>query len=129
LTEQEVHELYTRPAFNQSEREEFFSIDPSIEKVLSKTGKVEIKIISANEYEAHHAFDLLYNNTSNIKPRTLATDTHGVNNVNFAILNLFGYQFAPRYAKFKNVFHDLFDIDYGEELILKLRKPIQHLFN
>nr|WP_282575014.1 Tn3 family transposase [Vibrio parahaemolyticus] len=27
------------------------------------------KVISANEYEAHHAFDLLYNNTSDIDPK------------------------------------------------------------
>lgn len=44
LTEQEVHELYSRPAFNQNEREEFFSIDPSIEKALSNMGKIETKI-------------------------------------------------------------------------------------
>ncbi|MDF4609408.1 Tn3 family transposase, partial [Vibrio parahaemolyticus] len=75
--------------------------------LVSNHVPVNTKVISANEYEAHHAFDLLYNNTSDIDPKTLATDTHGVNNVNFAILDLFGYQFAPRYAKFKNVFHDL----------------------
>ncbi|MEZ8633256.1 Tn3 family transposase [Vibrio splendidus] len=34
-----------------------------------------------------------------------------------------GHQFSPRYAKFKNVFHDLFEIDYGEEFALRLRKP------
>ncbi|MDF4902807.1 hypothetical protein P3551_26535, partial [Vibrio parahaemolyticus] len=44
LTEQEVHELYSRLAFNQNEREEFFSIDPSIEKALSNMGKIETKI-------------------------------------------------------------------------------------
>ncbi|MEZ8138799.1 Tn3 family transposase [Vibrio splendidus] len=91
--------------------------------LVSNHVPVNTKVISANEYEAHHAFDLLYNNTSDIDPKTLATDTHGVNNVNFAILDLFGYQFAPRYAKFKNVFHDLFEIDYGEEFVLRLRKP------
>lgn len=44
LTEQEVHELYSRSAFNQNEREEFFSIDQSIEKALSNMGKIETKI-------------------------------------------------------------------------------------
>lgn len=81
-------------------------------------------MISANEYEAHHAFDLLYNNTSHIQPKTLATDTHGVNNVNFAILDFFGYQFAPRYAKFKHVFNELFDFEYDEILSLKLKKSL-----
>ncbi|MCB5362034.1 hypothetical protein BCU85_24500 [Vibrio lentus] len=91
--------------------------------LVSNHVPLNTKIISANEYEAHHAFDLLFNNMSDIQPKTLATDTHGVNNVNFAILDIFGYQFAPRYAKFKNVFNDLFDIEFGEELRLKLHKP------
>lgn len=50
--------------------------------------------------------------------------THGVNNVNFAILDLFGYQFAPRYAKFKNAFNDMFEVEYGDKLTLQLKKPI-----
>ncbi|TCT57835.1 uncharacterized protein DUF4158 [Vibrio crassostreae] len=44
LTDQEVHDLYSRPVFNQSEREEYFSVDPRIEKVLSTLGKVETRI-------------------------------------------------------------------------------------
>lgn len=91
--------------------------------LVSNHVPVNTKIISANEYEGHHAFDLLYNNSSDIQPKALATDTHGVNNVNFAILDLFGYQFAPRYAKFKYVFHDLFEIEHGETVSLKLRRP------
>ncbi|MBP1440512.1 Tn3 family transposase [Providencia rettgeri] len=59
-----------------------------------------------------------------MQPKTLATDTHGVNNVNFAILDLFGYQFAPRYAKFKHVFNELFEIEYDEILSLKLKKSL-----
>jgi len=55
---------------------------------------------------------------------TLTSDTHGVNNVNFAILDLFGYQFAPRYAKFKNVFNDQFEVIYGDEITIQLKKPI-----
>ncbi len=82
------------------------------------------KMISPNEYEGHYAFDLLYNNTSDIQPKTLATDTHGVNNVNFAILDMFGYQFAPRIAKFKHAFNELFEIIQGDEIDIQLRKPI-----
>lgn len=44
LKDQEVHDLYSRPIFNQSEREEYFSVDPRIEKVLSTLGKVETRI-------------------------------------------------------------------------------------
>ena len=68
------------------------------------------QVIGANEYEGHFAFDLLYNNSSDIQPNTLSTDTHGTNNVNFAILDFFGYTFAPRYAKMKKVFFFNFEI-------------------
>ncbi len=84
-------------------------------------------IIGANEYEGHYAFDLLYNNTSSIQPQVLSSDTHGVNQVNFALLDLFGYTFAPRYAKFKTVFNDLFAMEVNGsegELCLALKKPI-----
>lgn len=81
-------------------------------------------IIAPNEYEGHFAFDLLYNNSSDIQPKSLATDTHGVNNVNFAILDIFGYKFAPRYAKFKRAFNDQFEVILGDELKICLKKPI-----
>jgi TnpA family transposase len=60
---------------------------------------VNAKIIGANEHESHHVFDLLYNNISDLDPDIHSTDTHGTNRVNFAILDLFGYQFAPRYKQ------------------------------
>ena len=63
-----------------------------INNVLANT-----KIIGANDSESHYVFDILYNNTTDIKPEVHSTDTHGTNEVNFAILYLFGYQFAPRY--------------------------------
>lgn len=85
------------------------------------------EIISPNEYEGHFAFDLLYNNTSEIKPKSLASDNHGVNNVNFAILDIFDYQFSPRYARFKNVFNSLFEVELvNEELVIALRKSINN---
>lgn len=83
------------------------------------------KVIAPNEYEGHVAFDLLYNNTSDIQPTVLTSDTHGVNNVNFAILDMFGYRFAPRYAKFKKVFYGEFDVIPGEEIAIELKKPFR----
>lgn len=84
------------------------------------------RIIGANEHESHYIFDLLHNNTSSIKPDILSTDTHGVNHVNFALLDLFGYQFAPRYAQFSTVISDLFDVNEGKDnkATLSLKKPI-----
>ncbi|WP_338114328.1 Tn3 family transposase [Xenorhabdus indica] len=80
-----------------------------------------------NEFEGHFAFDLLYNNSSDIQLLSVSTDNHGINNVNFALLDIFGYQFAPRYAKFKKIFEELFDITLlGEKLHISLKKPIKN---
>jgi TnpA family transposase len=58
---------------------------------------INARVIGANEHESHYVFDLLYNNLTDIQPTVHSTDTHGTNEVNFGILNFFGYQFAPRY--------------------------------
>jgi TnpA family transposase len=58
---------------------------------------INAKIIGTHEHESHYVFDLLYNNTSDIRPERHSTDTHGSNQVNFWILHTFGYRFAPRY--------------------------------
>jgi TnpA family transposase len=58
---------------------------------------VNAEIIGAHDHESHYVFDLLFNNTTDIQPTVHSTDTHGANEVNFAILRMFGYQFAPRY--------------------------------
>ena len=94
--------------------------------LVSNHVAVNAIVIGSNEYEGHYAFDLLYNNTSEIKPNILSTDTHGTNNVNFAVLDFFGYQFAPRYAKVKKVFFDLFEVSENENNLpsIKLNKEI-----
>ena len=59
----------------------------------------------------------LSNNTTDIQPDIHSTDTHGTNEVNFAILNVFGYQFAPRYR-------DLFD--KVKEALYGFKHPSQY---
>ena len=59
------------------------------------------RIIGANEHESHYVFDVLFNNLTDVQPETHSTDTHGANQVNFALLHLFGYRFAPRYRDFR----------------------------
>ena len=71
---------------------------------------INAKIIGANEHESHYVFDVLYNNTTDIKPDIHSTDTHGANEVNFSILNFFGYKFAPRY---KDVYSKISKSLYG----------------
>jgi TnpA family transposase len=53
--------------------------------------------IGADDHESHFVFDILFNNGTDIQPEIHSTDTHGTNEVNFALLYPFGYQFAPRY--------------------------------
>lgn len=71
---------------------------------------INAKIIGSNEHESHYVFDILYNNTTDIKPDIHSTDTHGTNEVNFSILNFFGYKFAPRY---KDVYSKISKSLYG----------------
>ncbi|MDP2193937.1 MAG: Tn3 family transposase [Alphaproteobacteria bacterium] len=54
-------------------------------------------LIGANMHESHFLFDLFYNNTSQIKPDILSTDTEGVNHINYLFLNVIDKLFAPRY--------------------------------
>lgn len=68
---------------------------------------VSARITGANEHESHYVFDLFYNNQTDIQPAVHSTDLHRADEVNFGILNFFGYQFAPRYR-------DLYDkVDQG----------------
>jgi TnpA family transposase len=68
--------------------------------VVANHSPINARIIGANEHEGHYVFALLFNNTTAIPPEVHSTDTHGTNEVNFALLHLFGYQFAPRHRDF-----------------------------
>ncbi|MBU3158380.1 Tn3 family transposase [Clostridium frigoris] len=88
---------------------------------------VNAKIIGANEHESHYVFDILYNNTSDIQTDIHSTDTHGANEVNFAILHFFDYRFAPRYKDIYNKVSKSFygfnqPSHYGDILIKPVRK-------
>ncbi len=90
---------------------------------------VNARIIGAHEHESHYVFDILYNNTTNVQPEVHSTDTHGTNEVNFAILHMFGYQFAPRYKDiFDTVSKSLYGFkhpsQYDDDFVLK---PIRKL--
>jgi TnpA family transposase len=97
--------------------------------LIANHASINARVIGANEHESHYIFDLLMNNTSEIIPDVLSTDTHGVNHINFALLDLFGYQFAPRYAQVGNVINEMFDVteDQHQRVQLRLKKPINAL--
>lgn len=88
---------------------------------------VNARIIGANEHESHYVFDILYNNTTDVQPDVHSTDTHGTNEVNFAILHFFGYQFAPRYKDIhdkvnKSLYGFKHPSQYSDMLIKPVRK-------
>ena len=88
---------------------------------------VSARIIGANEHESHYVFDLLFNNTTDIQPTVHSTDTHGTNQVNFALLHLFGYEFAPRYRDiYATLSRSLYGFkhpsQYGEVILNPIRK-------
>ncbi len=87
---------------------------------------IHAKIIGANEHESHYVFDILFNNTSDIVPSIHSTDTHGTNEVNFAILDMFGYQFAPRYKSLSTrdnmIYGFKYPNQYGDSIIKPCRK-------
>jgi TnpA family transposase len=86
------------------------------------------RIIGANESESHYVYDLLANNTTDIQPNTHSTDTHGTNEVNFLILETFGYQFAPRYrdpqGKMETLHGFKHPSQYPKDFLLKPRRKI-----
>jgi len=95
--------------------------------LIANHAALNAKIIGSNEHESHYIFDLLQSNTSEIRPDILSTDTHGVNHVNFALLDLFGYTFAPRYAQFGRVIEQIFNVTENQDgnVALSLKKPIK----
>jgi len=89
-----------RPTFNARYGPKYFGLKKGIvaDTLVINHIPVSARIIGANEHESHYVFDLLFNNTTSLRPVVHSTDSHGTNEVNFAILHAFRYQFAPRYA-------------------------------
>jgi TnpA family transposase len=92
---------------------------------------INAKVIGTHEHESHFVFDVLYNNTSDIKPDRLSTDQHGTNHVNFWTLHVFGCQFAPRYKNLRKKTEKLVGFQhpscYGDALIRPSRKAFDEL--
>jgi TnpA family transposase len=88
---------------------------------------VNAKIIGAHEHESCFVFDLLYNNTSDVDPRILSTDTHGTNQVNHAILDFFGYQFAPRYKHLDSEHRKIYGFHHLQYYQGMVVKPVRKI--
>jgi TnpA family transposase len=99
--------------------------------LLANHVPINAKTIGAQEHESHYVFDVLYSNTTDIKPERHSTDTHGTNQVNFWILHVFGYEFAPRYRDLHKKMSTLVGFEHpshaGNALIKPARKVNESL--
>ena len=88
--------------FNSRHSPKYFGLKKGVSSLALVANHVPVnaRVIGTHEHESHYVFDLLYNNTSDIRPERHSTDTHGTNQVNFIILRTFNHEFAPRYKNF-----------------------------
>ena len=100
----------SRDTYNARYSSKYFGFEKGVVAYTLNANHIPInsRIIGANEHESHFVLDILLDNTSEIKPNVHTTDSHGTNRVNFALLFLFDYIFAPRYrnlpAEAKNIY-------------------------
>lgn len=85
--------------FNSRNSSKYFGVNKGVSALTLVINHIaaNAKLIGSHDYEGNFIFDLLFNNTSDVDPDILSTDTHGANAVNFIILYFFDYIFAPRY--------------------------------
>ena len=95
----------------------------SVCTVVANNVPINGQVIGAHEHESHYVFDLLFNNTSEIKPEQHSTDTHGTNQVNFLVLNTYGYRFAPRYRDLRRKVDSLVSFKSPNQYSGKLIRP------
>lgn len=116
--------------FNARHSPKYFGLQKGVVSYTLVANHVPLnaRIIGANEHESHYVFDILYNNTTDVQPSIHSTDTHGTNEVNFALLHFFGYQFAPRYKDlFEKVKTSLYGFQHPSQYEGLLLKPIRKI--
>jgi len=119
--------------FNARHSPKYFGLNKGVTSytLVANHVPVNARVIGTHEHESHFVFDLLYNNTSEIRPEQHSTDTHGTNQVNFFLLRVFGYRFAPRYKDLHKKVADLVGFQhpsqYGDVLLKPSRKVYTEL--
>lgn len=113
------------PTINARYSSKYFGLKKGVSAYTLVLNHVPInaKIIGTHEHESHYVYDLLHNNTTDIKPERHSTDTHGTNQVNFWILRVFGYQFAPRYRDLHKKLDGLIGFQHPKHYTDCLIKP------
>lgn len=123
---------YTQiPTINSRYSSKYFGLQKGLAALTAVADNIPINadIIGANEHESHYVLDLLYNNDTDIKPDIHSTDSHGINQVNFAILDMFGYRFAPRYKNISSKAKTIYSFQQPALYKDYLLKPIRKIDN
>jgi TnpA family transposase len=76
--------------------------------LLSNHVALQTELLGANQHESYWVFDICYNNTSDIVPTMITGDMHSINKANFAILNWFGLNLAPRFTNLQDQLKHLY---------------------
>lgn len=118
------------PTINARHSSKFFGLKKGVSSytLVSNHVPCNARIIGAHEHESHYVFDILYNNTTDIRPERHSTDTHGANQVNFFLLFAFGYQFAPRYRDLHKKMTGLVGFHHPKHYAHFLIKPARKTF-
>jgi TnpA family transposase len=119
------------PTVNARHSSKYFGLKKGVSAYTLVLNHVPInaKIIGTHEHESHYVFDLLYNNTTDLKPERHSTDTHGTNQVNFWILHIFGYRFAPRFRDLHKKIDSLIGFKHPNHYADGLIKPSRKAFD
>jgi TnpA family transposase len=118
------------PTINARHSPKYFGLHKGIVSYTLVANHIPVNatIIGANEHESHYVFDLLFNNSTEIQPDVHSTDTHGANEVNFALLHVFGYRFAPRYRDlYDKVRTSLYGFKHPSQYENLVLKPIRKI--
>jgi len=117
---------YTQiPTINSRYSPKYFGLEKGVSSLTNVADNVLVNggLIGANEYEGNYVFDLVYNNDTDIQTDIHSTDSHGINQVNFAILDMFGYQFAPRYKNISSKAKTIYSFQHPSKYKNYLLQP------
>lgn len=85
---------------------------------------LQVELIGAHDHESYFAFDIWYNNTTNIAPDAITGDMHLINKANFAIMDWFGGKLCPRFTNIQTQIKNLYCGDDPTMYDQYLIKPV-----
>jgi len=119
------------PTINARHSSKYFALNKGVSaySLVLNHVPVNARIIGTHEHESHYVYDILHHNTTDVQPERHSTDTHGANHVNFFILHVFGYQFAPRYRDLHKKMDGLVGGHHPSHDAASLIKPARKTFD